>query len=470
MAHHHSQFQKEIFKNIKDGEGHTIVIARAGVGKTYSLIEGFKYVPKGLTVLAVAFNKSIAQELAEKAPSYIDTSTLHSLGFKAIKNKFGKVIVSPDKTKDIIIEILKSKGLEKKIDLQFSLDRAVSLCKNYLIESPSKIDELLDDFGIDVCSFDRDEFIKEVIHILMLCKSDTSKVDYNDMIWFPFVFNLSVGKWDRIFIDEVQDLNAAQIHMCMSAAKNNTRIFALGDNFQALYGWRGAERDLIFKLQKKLNAKILLLPITYRCAKNIVKLAREFAPDYQYAPNAKDGEIHYIKDTQLLKLIKPGDFVLSRTNAPLIKYCLAAIKENIPANIAGRDVAAGLIYLLRASKKKTVDSFLKWLENWESVEIKRLTEKKRDISVLLDKMECLRNLCDGNSSVDKVIDKINLLFKETEDNPQVIFSTVHRAKGLERDRCFLLNWTFNSSSQEEKNIKYVAITRAKNEVFFVSKS
>jgi superfamily I DNA/RNA helicase len=141
-------------------------------------------------------------------------------------------------------------------------------------------------------------------------------------------------------------------------------VCAVGDNFQAIYSWAGADSESINNIQKRLNAKVLPLPISYRCAKNIVKLAQELVPDIQHAPLAKDGAVSYIKEKELLTSVAPGDFILSRINAPLIKYCLKLLKLGIPANIQGRDVGANLSFLIKKSKKKTVKSFLDWLSKW----------------------------------------------------------------------------------------------------------
>src|SRR5271170_2556954 len=243
-----SRYQRAIFEDVYRGEGHTVVIARAGSGKTTTIVEAFKYVPKKLKTLMVAFNKSIADELRERAPSYIDVMTLHSLGFRAIRSAFGKeVALDPDKTFNLVQNILSSKGLKKyekeSFDTAISMCRAITLCKGYLIDIPSKIDALLDKFDIDICELEREDFIRTICQVLRKCKEEKMVIDFDDMIWFPFVYNIPVGKWDRLFIDETQDLNEAQIWMALSACKKGGRICAVGDDRQAIYGFRGADSE-----------------------------------------------------------------------------------------------------------------------------------------------------------------------------------------------------------------------------------
>lgn len=470
-----SKYQSAIFEDVARGTGHTVVIARAGSGKTTTIVESFRYVPKKLKTLMVAFNKSIADELRERAPSYIDTSTLHSLGFRAIRSAFGKeVALDPDKTLNLVQNILAEKGLKKfekeSFNTALSMCRTITLCKGYLIDIPSKMDALLDKFDIDPCALERDDFIKTVCQVLRKCKEEKMVIDFDDMVWFPYVYNIPVGKWDRVFVDETQDLNEAQIHMALSACKKNGRIMAVGDDRQAIYGFRGADSEAIENIIKKLDAKVMPLSVSYRCAQNIIKMAQEIVPDIESAPNAKEGIIKHIPEDSFLQEAKAGDFILSRVNAPLIYYCLALLRAGTPANIQGKDVGSNLIYMIKKSEKSNVIDFLKWLDTWKTTETARLVSKKRDPILILDKYACLETLCEGANSLDEVVDNIKALFNDGDDSNRVILSSTHKAKGLERDRVFVLTWTYRRAmNREEDNLFYVAITRAKDELFLVKK-
>lgn len=470
-----SPLQKAIFKDVSEGTGNTVVLAVAGASKTTVLVESVKYLPKKKKVLFVAFNKKIAVELDERInKSYIETRTLHSKGFATIKSCFGKVALDPDKTLNITQNVLHEKGYKKfekeKFNLAFSVCRVINLCKGAIIDTPSKIDTLLDEFGIDTFEMEREDFVKVVCQVLRKCKEQKECIDYSDMIWFPYVYNMVPEKYDIVFIDEVQDLNPAQINLALSLCKKNGRIIAVGDPDQVLYGFNGVDINSIDLLIKRLNAKALPLSVSYRCAKNIVKAAQEIVPGIQPAPNAKEGIVKYMQEDGFLLYAKPGDFILSRVNAPLIYYCLALLRMGVPANIQGKDVGSSLAYMIKRSEQTTVPDFLKWLYNWKATEMARLHIKNRDPILIIDKVACLEALCDGARSLDEVMDNIKELFRDGDDSTRVMLSSVHKAKGLERDRAFLLNWTFRrGTNKEESNILYVAITRAKNELIFVNK-
>ena len=182
-----SDYQKAIFKDIAKGTGHTVVVARAGSGKTSTIVEGFKYVPRGKKVLMVAFNKSIADELKSKAPSYVDVMTLHSLGYRAVRQAFGEVPLDNRKCFGIVESF---GGIDWELNI--NICKAVSLCKGFLFDTPDRVKELMDRFGIETFEMDREEFIKITLKALRLCKEYKHIVDFDDMIWFPFVYGLNV--------------------------------------------------------------------------------------------------------------------------------------------------------------------------------------------------------------------------------------------------------------------------------------
>lgn len=466
-----SDFQKNIFRDIAKGEGHTVVIARAGSGKTSTIVEGFKYIPKGKKTLMVAFNKSIADELKARAPSYVDVLTLHSLGFRSIKQTFGEVILDTNKSRTLTSTVI---GEDPDLwDLNQSICKCVSLCKGFLVDTPEKIGDLIDKFGLETFELSRSKFAEHVIKVLALCKDQKTIVDFDDMIWFPFVHRINVGKFDVVFVDEAQDLNQAQMAMVLSASKINGRIIAVGDNFQAIYLFRGADSESIPNFINKLKAKILPLSLTYRCPKKVIKLAQEVVPDIKCLDTAEEGLVEHLYIEDMLKKIKPGDFVLSRTNAPLIKHCMTLLKLGIPANIQGRDVGANLQFFIKKSKAKSINKFIEYVIKWKDQEVERLLIEKKDATIVLDKAECLLNLCEGNSTIKDLQDTINKLFDDVDDNKKVIFSTTHKAKGLERDRVFILVHTYKYGpgvEGEEANLWYTAVTRSKKELYLVRKA
>lgn len=466
-----SSYQKDIFNDIANGEGNTQVDAFAGTGKTATIVEGFYHLPKNATTLMCAFNKKIKEELDVRAPSSIEVKTIHALGFAACKKAFPKMAARPDDKGEKIDGFIKAeRGNEPETqELRYNLAKAIDLCKGYLAHTHNEIDPILDRHDIDTCDETRNGFIDSIINVMRACKRDTSRADFGDMIWLPNVYNLDLNKYDRVMIDESQDLNIAQINLALNSCSSHGRILSVGDEYQAIYGFRGADSNAIKNIVERLHSKRMPLSVTYRCAKAIVDIAKTLVPGLEAAPNAEEGLVQDISSKQLENMVRPGDFILSRVNAPLIKWCLTLLKARVPANIQGRDMGKNLLSLIKKSKAKSVESFLDYLEQYRALEIERMVKAKRDPSPIEDKVECLQVLCEGVTSLDEVKFNIEKLFNDGDDKDRVILSSTHKAKGLERDRVFMLNNTYRpSKGQEEANLTYVAYTRARKELYLVS--
>jgi hypothetical protein len=200
-----SKYQKAIFNDVENGTWNTAIIAKAGAGKTTVLVESLKYVSDWNSWLLCAFNKKIAAELKRRAPDTGEIRTNHSLGLKAVKKRFPNAEVNNDKVWGILNRLV---GKDRKWnDVKVQLKKTISLSKATLTEDPKEIDILLDEYDIETFDMERNEFIDIVSKSLLRCFEDTDNIDFDDMIWFPNVYDMKVGDYDRVFIDECVDSN-----------------------------------------------------------------------------------------------------------------------------------------------------------------------------------------------------------------------------------------------------------------------
>ena len=477
-----SSYQEAIFEDVRAGAGHLAVNARAGSGKTTTVLEALRFVPPGLSTLFCAFNKAIAEELAQRAPRGVEVSTLHSYGLKAVTRALGRLKIESRLADDL------ARGLvgdaRETWELRSALVKCLSLAKATLVTKPEEIDALIDAYGVEVppevppllsddeapaVEADRERFVRGV-RVLLEWSKDVSdgRIDFDDMIWLPVVLNLAVVKYDRVFVDETQDLNACQIKLVLGSIKKGGRICAVGDPKQAIYGFRGASSGAFERVVGALDARVLPLSVTYRCARSIVKVANEIVPDLEAAPGAIDGVVRDDTFESCARAAAPGDFILSRTNAPLVGLCLRMLREGRRAHIQGRDIGAGLKAFVKKSGAFTVDALRRHATQWRDAEVKRLTEKGRSTDAVEDKTLTILALSDGAASVDDVVSRIERLFADGDDRNRVTLSTTHKAKGLERDRVWMLADTYRKRpGAEEENLTYVAITRARKELVMV---
>jgi superfamily I DNA/RNA helicase len=108
------------------------------------------------------------------------------------------------------------------------------------------------------------------------------------------------------------------------------------------------------------------------------------------------------------------------------------------------------------------------VENWCEKECERLAAKGRDTQAVEDRAACLLELSDGAESVRVVLERIDELFADRVGTDCIVLSSTHKAKGLERDRVWMLVGTYmRRPGVEEENIFYVGCTRARLSLFLV---
>jgi len=270
-------------------EPHLIVKARAGTGKTTTLICALQVLrgqeptdakgrpitpspqqkavwdavaqsPSNSSVCFVAFNRSIADELRRRVPPGCDAMTMHSMGLKAVMAAFpelrGKKL-NEYRTQDLIEELTGRDIRElRKAQPTFvsATAKLVELCKMNLINEPdtTALSELASYYDIDMEGTNQQQVFDLVPRIMERCRDPLAggMIDYADMIWMPVVLGLPVTKYDILFGDEVQDWNRCQQALAKMAGR---RLVLCGDEKQAIYGFAGADSKSMTRMAKELS-------------------------------------------------------------------------------------------------------------------------------------------------------------------------------------------------------------------------
>jgi superfamily I DNA/RNA helicase len=297
----------------------------------------------------------------------------------------------------------------------------------------------------------------------------------------PAALGLGQPLYDWIIVDEAQDMSAAQLMVARGALKDGGHMVIVGDDRQAIYGFRGADTGCIDRLKVELDAEEMGLNTTYRCPTSVVDVARKLVGDFCAADGAPEGQVISGTRADVLEKARPGDAILSRTNAPLVPLCLAFIRKDIPAKIEGRDIGKMLIERAKSKslKSETVEEFIEKLARWSDKAVKRVLSSGKDVETKLqgieDVKETLEAIAENCGSMEDFYARCDSLFADVDQNGTkqfVILSTVHKAKGLEWDRVFLLRGTLycngaRRDDPEEANIHYVAVTRSKSALMMV---
>ena len=450
-----------------------------------------------------AFSRDIAKELTAKAPSNAEAATLHSHGLKAVNaqwgRRFGKGFVNIDGSRHGTKQFARAfLGDEPETaDDRHIYSEAVKFSKARLAITAQEVQAVMEKYSL-IPTSDIAAMAESVAKTLESqstrpCNdaNGVPSIEFDDMIWLPVRNGWAVPQFDLFIIDEAQDLNPCQAELAKKSVRPGVgNIVFVGDPFQAIMGFAGADPDSFQRLAETLNAKILPLTCTRRCAASIVELAKQFVPDYECPEGSPMGTVKDgVKFSDLPELAKEGDVIISRTNAPLCKLFMKLIKLHAHTGtrvcMLGRDFGKRLESRIKNwgkefSKKGeafSVDSLLDKNAEWCARECAKIEKRKGDTGWIIDQTDAIASLCEdlpcassNPASVCHVLDRCKAFVEDKSDNALVLSST-HKFKGLEKGRVFLLWDTYltgkNAGSQEEKNLAYVGITRAKNELALV---
>jgi superfamily I DNA/RNA helicase len=469
--------QVAIFEWYANSTGNLVIEALAGTGKTSTNIEGFSFVnPDVNSILYAVFGKRNQREAEGKIKDpRIAVKTLHSCGLKIVRKFWPNARADNQVEIDRVTYVLSPSNDRELVGLTCKL---VSLLKNGYVGIPTQAQayETADRNLVLVGDQKRDEQIV-CAALVVLEKSKTKdpagRISFDDMVWLPCAMNWVTPEYDLVFVDEAQDMNMPQLSMARQLAKPDGRMVIVGDSRQAIYGFRGAVQNGMNMMKMVLKAQVLSLTTTYRCPKLVVDMAAKYVPAYKSADSAPEGIVESISRSKIDQTIKVGDAILSRLNAPLMPLALSFLRRGVSARIEGRDIGKQLIATIKSLKAVSVPDLLEKLSIWERKQIARLQSAKnaeKKIEVVEDTVQTLQAICQDCETIQDCETKLNGLFQDTDDKsvPAVTLSSVHKAKGLEWDRVFLLSDTFRQAKGgEEENIYYVALTRSKRELYLV---
>ncbi|MFY7803071.1 MAG: UvrD-helicase domain-containing protein [Limnoraphis robusta] len=532
-----NSYQLDLFSHLEKPSGNISVRARAGSGKTTTIAGCVAALPSNSKIAIFAFNKHIADKLKTdpRIPSgRVSTGTAHSFGNYLLTSYFGgqQIEVDPGKytkiAKNLANKIIEYRA-KYEIDLtQVKIEKITEeQLKNKWGEfPPPRLDDSTKEGKLELALFIR--FIKEASEFAMKTLTDPEsledlqkmidhydvdkpekdsqklwglravkhailegekvatsflRISFEEMLYFPYKWNLQPPQKDWIIVDEAQDASPAQIALYKSYCDQGAKIVYVGDDKQAIMGFSGADTNSWNNLAEAFKPKELPLSICYRCPDSHLNLARRIVSDVESRPDAPKGKIEVIHPDKITESMRPGDLGICRLTAPLISTCLKLLVQGKPAYVRGRAIGDQLVAIaIRA--KAGVD----WPISFKvqvATHIGRLLNSAREdeneemIEQLNDQKMALFYFWDAfgdTPTFEEFCNQIKSLFDDEDRQGIITLSTIHRAKGDEADRVFIIGsqmlpFTFKASKgwqiEQEKNITYVALTRSKSDLFLI---
>lgn len=485
-----SKYQKAIFDKIESTGESLIIEAVAGSGKTTTIVKGVNLIPPSKKILFLAFNKAIATELGEALPKHCQAKTFHSVGFAAWRNymRGATVKIEGNKTRDIVRKDLEISPNEVRLYMGFII-KLVGYAKNAGIkaikpDTRAEWEKLVDHFDLTLASSEanlglgiglaHDAFIESI-------KQETI-IDFDDMLFMPLIKKCAFFKSDVVVVDEAQDTNEIQQELLKRMIKSGGRLIAVGDSRQAIYGFRGADSNAMTRIADFFNCAKMPLTVSYRCPQAVVRKAREVVGHIEAHESAPEGEVKSIEE-YAAQDFHNDDAILCRNVAPLISFAYGLIARGKGCKVLGREIGQGLVRLVEKQKAKGIDSLILKLAKYFVREMAKAKAKENDTLAekLEDEERCISafisQLDENHRTIPALVRNIEALFSDDRKQDLTTLCSVHKSKGLEWGTVYLLDADELMPSKyatkdwqmiQEQNLIYVAYTRAKSSLRFIS--
>ncbi len=478
--------------NILASNDNIKINAVAGSGKTTTIIAYAKTRDPNSRILYLAFNKSVKLEAAKRFSaaglSNVKVETAHSLAYKNIVFDYGyKVRAQGYKTNEIA-EILGLSVIGEKHAAYMVANHINKFVAYFCNSSKQKVQEL--DYLGTLNEAKAKAFVETFYEYILsqtrlfLSFMDKGKIEItHDFYLKKFQLSNPDLPYDYILFDEGQDASAAMLDIFL---RQKAIKVIVGDTHQQIYGWRYAINALV-----QVNFTDYQLSTSFRFSQEIADLAKTVLSLKRHVGRFKPIQIEGKGNSKAVKT----KAILARTNLGLLLKAIEYITErenvkhiyfegNINSYTYAEEGASlyDVLNLYNEKRHAIKDALIKgmkdladledYIEKTEEVQLGMMVEIVKEYGNRIP--DIIRNLKDKHVS------------NEDKDKAEMIFSTVHRCKGMEYDIVQLVN-DFITEGQvhkmrealekndtdaakinEEINLLYVAVTRTRNSLYIPS--
>ena len=396
-----SQLNENQREAVEYCNGASLVVAGAGSGKTrvltYKIAYLILYGVLPYRILALTFTNKAAREMKNRIGTLVDYDKANQLYMGTFHSVFSRIlraeaqhigynsnftIYDENDSRSLLKSIIKTLGLDDKKYKPATVHNIISMAKNMLITADAYANDKA------ACERDRNAKLPAISQIYTAYQArcrQANAMDFDDLLMNTFrLFNDNADicskyseRFQYILVDEYQDTNYAQVAIVKLLAAQHQRVCVVGDDYQSIYSFRGANIDNILDYQNKFdNVRIFKLERNYRSTQKIVEAAnslmkhnaRQIPKDVyseesegtkiSYRPCYSDKEEAMVVVKEIAKLQRSQSFeydsfaILYRTNAQSRSFEDELRKSLIPYKIYG-----GLSFYQRKEIKDIIAYF-----------------------------------------------------------------------------------------------------------------
>ena len=284
----------EQLEAVLSNDNEIMLVAGAGTGKTNTIVKKIIYLIKEqrvrpYNILAVTFTNKAVKEIRERVNNSLCTN--HSGVVVNTFHQLAKSILDKDDNYQLLgyksLKILEDEGREKILDKIIKFNDMY----NRVNEFNKTIKALLIDFNakknnryIESSNKEYEELFKELYHAYVLEVFANGYIELDDLVnlvivlleRYPEIRKEVSSAFDYIFVDEYQDVNKEQYKL-IKLLKNKNKVLIVGDEDQAIYGWRGSNSKYFRDFQLEYpDCRVIKLERNYRSTQQILNLADGF--------------------------------------------------------------------------------------------------------------------------------------------------------------------------------------------------
>lgn len=352
---------------VTHGEGPLLVLAGPGSGKTFVITGRIQYLIADRHVaperiLVITFTKeaalSMERRFRQMSPQSqpVNFGTFHSIFYHILQQSniiSGQPILKDSQKRDIILPILQQylPGADKNSGLPEDAVQVLSAISYYkntgsMEEAEEKLTGEWRTSFAAIC--------REYEHS---CRK-AGGIDFDDMVYLchkmlsgnPGLRSRWQRRFDHILMDEFQDINPLQYQVIRLLSPGADNLFAVGDDDQAIYGFRGSSPACLKQFEEDFHARRICLNINYRSRKGIVeasgkvievneeRFAKQMKAREGQEPEGQEVRLHSFQSREdqygyLLELLEEPSgesrAVLFRTNTSLQGFAAGLSRRGI---------------------------------------------------------------------------------------------------------------------------------------------